>query len=129
MKQSVKDSISEACKDHSLESVSTTLSIDWTQTNISYLQPRRVEDLWTKAAKLLSTPGFVVNATGNTSVRQVASMSAIASCDTSTPTHFAYARKARRCGIEVHCDCPVYSRTPRVRVSFRILAEGGQNKV
>jgi len=70
-----------------------------------------VEDLWTKAAKLLRTPGFVVNAAGNTSARQVASMSATAFCGTLTPSHFVYTKKVQGCGIEVHCDCPVYSST------------------
>ena len=112
LKQSAKDSNSVTCsKDHSFHSVPTTLSIDWTKANISYLQPSRVEDLWTKAAKLLGTPGFVVSAAGNTSARQVASMSAT---DTSTPPHFVYAKKSRGCGTEVHCDCPVYSSTPKV---------------
>ena len=117
MKQSAKDSNSVTCsKDHSFHSVPTTLSTDWTKANISYLQPSRVEDLWTKAAKLLGTPGFVVSAAGNTSARQVASMSATdtSATDTSTPPHFVYAKKSQGCCTEVHRDCPVYSSTPKV---------------
>ena len=34
--------------------------------------------------------------------------------DSSIPLHFVYAKKSRGCGTEVHCDCPVYSSTPKV---------------
>lgn len=69
--------------------------------------------MWNKAAKLLHTPGFVVCAAGNACARQVASMSAAASCDSSKAPHFVYAKKSGH-GTEEHCDCPVYSSTPKV---------------
>jgi len=68
-------------------------------------------DLRTKTAKLLGTPGFVINADGNISA---SNMSATASCDTSTPPHYVHTKKSQGCGTEVHCNCPVYSSTPKV---------------
>ena len=62
----------------------------------------------------MNTPGFVVHAAGNDCARQVARMSAAASCDGSMPPHFVYAKKSGGHGTEVHCDCPVYSSTPKV---------------
>ena len=72
--------------------------------------------MWAKAAKLLSTPGYVVQAAGNASARQIASVSAAAASDNTAPPHFVYAKKSRGNGhgTEVHCDCPVYSSTPKV---------------
>ena len=113
-KQNIKDDVSILiCEDHSLEAV-TTLSTDWSKANITYLQPSGVEELWSKAAKLLSTPGFVVPAAGNDCARQVASMSATASCDGLMPPHFVHAKKSGGHDTEVCCDCPVYSSTPKV---------------
>ena len=52
LKQSIKDDVSvPICEDHSSEAV-TTLSVDWTKANITYLQPNRVQELWNKVAKL-----------------------------------------------------------------------------
>ena len=113
-KQKIKDDVSVlSCENHSSEAF-TTLSIDWTKANITYLQPSQVEELWSKAAKLLNTPGFVVCAARNDCARQVASVSATASCDGSIPPHFVYAKKTAGYGTEVRCDCPVYSSTPKV---------------
>ena len=114
LKQSIKDDVSVPIhEDYPSEAV-TTLSVDWTKANITHLQPSRVEELWNKAAKLLNTPGFIVHAAGNPSARQVTSVSAAASCDSSVPPHFVYAKKSGGDGTEVHCDCPVYSSTPKV---------------
>ena len=114
-KQKIKDHVSVlSCENHSSEAF-TTLSIDWTKANITYLQPSRVEELWSKAEKLLNTPGFVVCAAGNDCARQVACVSATASRDGSIPPHFVYAKKTAGYGTEVHCDCPEYSSTPKVQ--------------
>ena len=68
-----------------------------------------------QSSKIVNTPGFVVCTAGNTCARQVTCiMSAAALCDSSTPSHFVYAKKSGRHGTEVHCDCPVYSSTLKV---------------
>ena len=87
----------------------TKLSIAWNDAHITHLQPNRVADLWRKAEEILNTPGFVVSAAGNPSARQVASVSNASSV---MAPHFVYSKKCK-VGIEVHCDCPVYSVHPR----------------
>ena len=67
-----------------------------------------------QSSKTVKHPGFVVHAAGNNCARQVASMSATASCDGSMPPHFVYTKKSGGHGTEVRCDCPVYSSTPKV---------------
>jgi len=89
------------------------LSIKWNIATIPFLQPKHVEEMWRKAENLLSTPGYVLPTAGNSSARQVASMTS-ATSDRSTPPHFVYSKKTRSGGTEVHCDCPVYSSTPKV---------------
>ena len=97
----------------SLESVAKLISIAWNDAHINHLQPSRVADLWKKAEEILSTPNFVVTAAGNASARQVASVSSASSSSGVMAPHFVYSKKAK-VGIEVHCDCPVYSSTPKV---------------
>ena len=90
------------------------LSVKWNMASIPFLQPQRVEELWRKAENLLSTPGYVVPTAGNSSARQVASMTGAVSGNNSTPPHFVFSKKVKSGGTEVHCDCPVYSSTPKV---------------
>ena len=62
----------------------------------------------------LSTPGYVVPTAGNSSARQVASMTGAVAGNNSTQPHFVFSKKAKSGGTEVHCDCPVYASTPKV---------------
>ena len=88
------------------------LSIKWNMANIPFLQPQRVEELWRKVENFSSTPGYVVHTAGNSSARQVASMTGVVAGNNSTPPVFS--KKAKSGGTEVHCDCPIYASTPKV---------------
>ena len=66
-----------------------------------------------KAEELINTEGFVLPAAGaaNTAC-QVASLTAQQSGKAEAP-HYAYVQK-RPVGVEVKCDCPVYSSSPNI---------------
>lgn len=88
------------------------LSIRVEDAEIHHVQSERLQCIWQKAEELLSTPGFVLPATGNPeSCRQVASLSNQGKKN--VPPHFVTCER-RKNGTEVKCDCSVYRSIPNI---------------
>ena len=88
------------------------LSMKASDTQISHLQPQRVQKLWQKAEEILGAPDLILLAAGNKQTCQVANLSVCFSKDI-LPPHFVYSKKSGST-TEVRCNCSSYKSMPNV---------------
>jgi len=94
-------------------SSSKHLSINAYDAKVDHVSLDRAISMWEKAEELINTDGFVLPAVGAAdTARQVASLTAQKSGKAKAP-HHVYMQK-HPVGVQVKCDCPVYSSSPNI---------------